>query len=309
MIKRLRVVVLLNAAAGTLEHQDATVFRGRLTSAFAERGVSAELEFLHGDRLQKGAEDAIKKAARHEIDAVVVGGGDGSIRTVASVLTGNSIPLGVLPLGTLNHFAKDLCIPLDIDGAVEVISAARARAVDVGEVNGHVFINNSSIGIYPLLVLDRERRRRVDGHAKWVAMGLAVLQLLRHFPLRRLSISTDGSTEPVRTPCLFVGNNKYDLTVSAFGKRERLDEGKLWLYVSKQQSRIALFWLACRSAFGLLDQARDLQILRVGSAEIRSRRRHLLVATDGEIETMQPPLLYRSRPAALWVFTPPTATL
>lgn len=238
-----------------------------------------------------------------------MGGGDGSIRTVASVLTGNSIPLGVLPLGTLNHFAKDLCIPLDIDGAVEVISAARARAVDVGEVNGHVFINNSSIGIYPFLVLHREQRRRVDGHAKWVAMGLAVLQLLRHFPLRRLSISTDGGTEPVRTPCLFVGNNKYDLTLSTFGKRERLDEGKLWLYVSKQQSRIALFLLACRSAFGLLDQARDLQILRVGSAEIRSRRRHLLVATDREIETMQPPLLYRSRPAALWVFTPPTATL
>lgn len=307
MTRLLKVVALVNARAGALEHQDAGTFRDRLISAFAESGVSADLEFLSGDRLQKGAEDATKKAARHEIDAVVVCGGDGSIRTVASVLTGTSVPLGILPLGTLNHFAKDLGIPSDIEGAVEVISAGRARAVDVAEVNGHVFINNSSVGIYPFLVLDRERKRRTEGRAKWVATGLAVLQMLWQFPLRRLSISTDGATESVRTSLLFVGNNKYDLALSSFGKRERLDEGELWLYVSKQQSRIALIWLACRSGFGLLDQARDLQILRVSSAEIRSRKRHLLVATDGEIETMRPPLVFRSRPGALHVLVPPEA--
>jgi diacylglycerol kinase family enzyme len=92
------------------------------------------------------------------------------------VLTGTGVPLGILPLGTLNHFAQDLDIPSDIEGAVDVISAACARQVDVAEVNGHVFINNSSIGIYPFLVLNRERRRRNEGRAKWIATGLAVLE-------------------------------------------------------------------------------------------------------------------------------------
>ena len=119
---------------------------------------------------------------RGETDAIVVGGGDGSIRTLASVLAGTDVPLGVLPLGTLNHFAKDLGIPLQVEEAAAIIAAGRTRVVDLAEVNGETFINNSSIGIYPYMVIDRERRRARHKLAKWMAMVPAFFRMLRHFP-------------------------------------------------------------------------------------------------------------------------------
>jgi diacylglycerol kinase family enzyme len=305
--KTLRVAALLNETAGTLKRQSPDTFPEALTAAFARRGVSADLEFLPSSQLGHAAERARDRAAKGEIDAVVVGGGDGTIRTVAGVLAGTDIPLGVLPLGTLNHFAKDLGLPLDLDGAVDVICAAYAQRVDVAEVNGQVFVNNSSIGIYPYMVLDRERRRSNHGQAKWIATFLAVLRTLRYLPRRRLSIRAEGWAEPCRTPCLFVGNNAYSLVGSSLGKRERLDQGEMCLYIARQGSRTALVLLALKSALGLINEAHDLRTLKVNSAEIQSRTSRLLVAMDGEVSIQRPPLHYRVRRGALRVFVPPAA--
>lgn len=302
--KPLRVAALINATAGTVERQRADALRSALASAFESRGISADLQFVPSDQLQEAAEAAHRKAASGEIDAIAVGGGDGTISTVAAVLAGTGIPLAVLPLGTMNHFAKDLGIPADLDAAVGVISAANTRPIDVAAVNGEIFVNNSSIGLYPYIVLDRDRRRSRYGQSKWIAMFWAALRILRYFPVRRLSICAEGWSEPCRTPCVFVGNNEYGLDVSSFGTRERLDTGTLCLYVARQQSRMALLWLAFRSAIGLLDRKRDLRTFKVKSADISSRRKRLLVALDGEVTVMRSPLEYRVRPAALRVFVP-----
>jgi diacylglycerol kinase family enzyme len=303
--KPLRVTALVNEMAGTVERSPDS-FRTALADAFARHGISANLEFLPSEQIREVAERARARAERGEIDGVVVGGGDGTINTVAGVLAGTGIPLGLLPLGTLNHFAKDLGIPLDLDGAVAVIGTADPRPVDVAEVNGRVFVNNSSIGIYPYMVLDRERRRAQHGQAKWVATFWAVLRTLRYLPRRRLSIRAQGWTEPCRTPCLFVGNNEYGLAGPSLGKRARLDDGELWLYVARQQSRTSLVWLALRAALGLIDQARDLRVLRVKSAEIDGRTSRLLVGIDGEVAVLRPPLRYRTHQGALRVFAPAT---
>ena len=303
----LSVVALVNETAGTVERQGPGAFPEALTSAFARHGVSARLEILPGAQIREAAERARDSALKGEIDAVVVGGGDGTISTVASALATTDIPLGVLPLGTLNHFAKDLGIPLDLDGAVEVICAGHARPVDVAEVNGQVFVNNSSIGIYPYMVLDRERRRSKHGQAKWIATFLAAFRTLRYLPRRRLSIRAEGWTEPCRTPCLFIGNNAYGLAAASLGKRERLDQGELCLYVARQGSRTALVLLALKSALGWIDEARDLRILNVTSAKIESRTSRLLVAMDGEVSVQRPPLHYRTRRGALRVFVPALA--
>ncbi|MDO8942237.1 MAG: diacylglycerol kinase family protein, partial [Desulfobacterales bacterium] len=216
---------------------------------------------------------------------------------------GKNIRLGVLPLGTLNHFARDLQIPLVIDDAIEVIAAGASRAVDVGAVNDEIFINNSSIGVYPFLVLDRERRQAHQGMSKWPAMFMACLRALRNLPIRKLRIRARDSQEAVRSPCVFIGNNRYDLEGRSFGSRQRLDAGELCLYVAKRQGRLALLWLAVKSVLGLENQ-RDLRILTLDSLEVDSRRKRLLVACDGEIRIMQTPLQYRTRPAALQVFFP-----
>lgn len=303
-MKPARVEVLLNASAGTAEKEGPDKLRATLEAAFAKHAMSARLEFLKGADLRAGAERALERVTRGELDAVVASGGDGSIRTVAGVFAGSGVPLGIIPLGTLNHFAKDLGIPISVDEAVAVIAAGETRPVDVGEVNGQIFINNSSIGIYPYLVLDRERQRRRQGLSKWPAMIVAGLRAMRHFPIRRLSIRAEGSEEPYRSPCVFVGNNKYGLTGLSLGRRERLDEGRLCLFVAKQQSAMALLGLVMRCILGLLDQDRDLKIAESTELEVGSRHRKLLVALDGEVESIRAPLHYRTRPGALRVFAP-----
>jgi len=303
--KPLRVAALLNAAAGTIQRQGKGGLRDTLTSAFSQHGILATLQFPTAGELESAAEQVLRQVSTGEIDAIVVGGGDGSIRTVASVLAGSGVPLGIIPLGTLNHFAKDLGIPLDPERAVATIAAGHVLPIDVGEANGEIFINNSSIGFYPHVVLERERRRRKHGLSKWVAMALAGLRVLWHLPVFRLSIRVEGQAEPYRSPSVLIGNNAYNLSVPAFGSRETLNEGRLYLYVAEARTRLALFWLACRCLFGNVDQQHDLRILNGLSAEISTRhRRRLLVAFDGEIRALRPPLHYRIRPQALRVFGP-----
>jgi diacylglycerol kinase family enzyme len=302
-----RIEALINAAAGTVLNQDSGSLDEGLATAFEKSGLTASIRFLPGPEILEGAKAALEKAKAGEIDAVVVGGGDGTIRTVASVFADTGISIGVLPLGTLNHFAKEVGIPSVLEEAVQIIAAGHTAAVDAGEVNGHLFVNNSSIGIYPYIVLDRERSTRIRGLQKWTALALGVLRVLRRFPVRRLNILAKGHRERCRTPCVFVGNNEYALNFSAFGKRGRLDEGVLCLYVAKTQRPLALLWLAIRSLMGSLDAAEDLEKFKVSHAEIRSRTSRLPVALDGEVRIMHPPLHYRSRPGALRVFAPQKA--
>jgi diacylglycerol kinase family enzyme len=302
-----RVIVLLNKFAGTAERLAGEQLRDALVSAFELHGTSADVELLAPAELAAAAKRACQKVTDGAFNAVVVGGGDGSVQTVANFVAGSAIPLGIIPLGTLNHFAKDLGIPLGLDAAVATIAAGHTHSVDVGELNGEIFINNSSIGIYPFLVLDRERIRRRRGLAKWTAMFLACLRTLRYFPVRRLSIRGEGWVEPVRSPCVFVGNNEYRLAIPAFGRRDRVDGGELCVYVAKQQSRLGLLWLAVRIFLGFLAQERDLRIFKLNAVEISSRRRRLLVALDGEVERIQSPLRYRIRPGDLRVLVPAAA--
>ena len=266
-----RVVALMNAGAGAFNQKLADDVRSGLAAALAQHGVTAEIRFVEGESLHGAAKRALTQAKRGEIDAVVVGGGDGSIRTVAGVLAETSVPLGVLPLGTLNHFAKDLGIPLPLKEAAATIAAGTIRIVDLADVNGETFINNSSIGIYPYMVIDRERRRARHKLAKWMAMVPAFFRMLRHFPRRRLRILAKGFARPYRTPCLFVGNNEYGMELFTFGKRDRLDAGKLWFYVVKPRNPAEFFLMVCRLCFGHLDQARDLDKLELAEAEISAK--------------------------------------
>jgi len=300
----MKAAVLLNKAAGNIVCRDGRTLSETLTAAFARHGITATLYFLSATELKARARRALQEVRIGQIDVLVVGGGDGSIASVANVFAGSEFPIGVLPLGTLNHFAKDLGIPLALEPAVALIAAGQVQSVDLGEVNGEIFVNNSSIGIYPYLVLDRQRLQDRRRMGKWTAMAFAIWRTLLHFPLRRLHIRAGGLAEPYRSPCLFIGNNEYCLTGRAAGKRERLDAGELCVYVAKRQSRLALFWLACRSLIGFMDRSRDLRAVKASHVEISSRTSRLLVALDGEVTMLRPPLHYRARPNALRVFAP-----
>jgi diacylglycerol kinase family enzyme len=214
------------------------------------------------------------------------------------------MPMGVLPLGTLNHFAKDLQIPLDLEGAVKVMAEGHIQSIDVAECNDRPFINNSSIGIYPQVVRDRDEQRMRLGRGKWFAMFIATINALRRFPLLHVRIGIGDQSVLRRTPFVFVGNNKYIMSLMSVRGRERLDEGTLSLYIANRTGRFGMLWLALRMLFGRLDQAKDFDSIYVSELWIETGKRRLHVAMDGEVENIAPPLHYRSTPGALRVFVP-----
>src|SRR6266511_603650 len=192
------VTVILNASAGVSEKE---AVRERLAEMFGSSVLDAQICVARSGR-EIG--ELACHAARQVGGIVVAGGGDGTINAVASALVGTDTPLGILPLGTLNHFAKDLKIPLDLESAARTIIARRMIRVDVGEVNGRIFLNNSSLGIYPRIVEAREEHRR-RGRGKWFALCLAALTVVGRYPLLRVRISVDGHELVRTTPIIFVG--------------------------------------------------------------------------------------------------------
>jgi diacylglycerol kinase family enzyme len=219
-------------------------------------------------------------------------------------LAHSNIPLGVLPLGTLNHFARDLGIPTSIEGAVRVIAAGQVNTIDLGRVNDRTFINNSSIGLYPQVVRTREELRMRLGRGRVLATFIAVLNALRRFPVLSVRIGIGERSVLRQTPFVFVGNNRYIMSLMSVRGRQRLDEGILSLYVTNRTGRFGMLRLALRALFGRLEQAKDFESIYLPELWIETGKRRLHVALDGEVENMSPPLHYQSVPQALKVFVP-----
>ena len=295
----MRVRAIVNRAGGTLT--GLTEEEERIVEAFRAAGIDADVRLTDSD----DTFEALKEAASAPgLDAVVAGGGDGTLSCAAGHLAGTGRPLGILPLGTLNHLARDAGIPVGIEEAAKTIAARRIREIDVAEVNGRVFVNNSSVGLYPDMVMLREQEQERLGRSKRRAMLSASLASLRHFRRHRLWISAPGLEAPIRTPLLFIGNNRYQVNLFGLGQRERLDEGELCLYAIRAKSRLHLFWAGVRGIFGKLDQQRDFITAYVTEAEIGSDRPTLTLSADGETVRMETPLRYRIRPKALKLIVP-----
>ena len=233
-MKGLRAKILINAAArGSFDE----TLRRRLSEIFTDAGATADIAIASTpDEVRKIAETA----ATDSWDLVVAGGGDGTVNLVASALIGTRKHLGVLPLGTLNHFAKDLRIPLDFEAAAQNLLSGSPLEIDVAEVNGRIFLNNSSLGLYPIIVREREKNERL-GSGKWPAFAWAAIAALRRYPFVDVRVTVEGTQLARRTPFVFVGNNHYLMERFDIGTRERLDRGELSLYITNRTGRAGLF--------------------------------------------------------------------
>jgi diacylglycerol kinase family enzyme len=215
----------------------------------------------------------------------------------------------VLPLGTFNHFAKDVGIPFDLASAVETICRGRVANVDVGRVNGRLFLNNSSLGLYPQVVRKRDQLRQRLRRGKWPAFVWAAVLVLRRFPFLRVEINVDGSVLQRRTPLVFIGNNSYELNGLNLGARARLDAGHLSVHVINRTDRLGLIALAARAMIGRLRDTRDFETLCTTHMEVTTRRSHVTVATDGEVSRFTAPLVYEVDKGALSVVVPEKAAV
>jgi diacylglycerol kinase family enzyme len=290
--------IIVNAAAGAGRAKEGLE---SLEEMFGAAGVKVRVvPFRSGADLKALAAEAAASKPR----AVIAAGGDGTINGVASALVGTDVPLGVLPLGTLNHFAKDAGIPTDPAEAVRTIVEGHVGAVDVGEVNGVVFLNNSSLGLYPTIVRNRENQQRRLGRGKWPALLWATWTVLRRRPFLKVRLCLDDVKSESITSFVFIGNNVYTMEGFSIGERERLDQGRLSIYMSQRRSRSRLLMLAFRALFGRLHQAKDFEALTAQSVTIETPHRRLHVATDGEVNLFDTPLEYVVRPRALRVLIP-----
>ncbi len=299
-----RVAIVLNAGSGD---GSAEAAQALIEPLFHDAGQHVQITLTHsGDDLRR----ALDAAIADKVDVVVAGGGDGTVNTVANAIVAHDIALGVLPLGTLNHFARDLGVPVDMREAAAVIIAGHNIRIDAGVVNGRIFLNNSSVGLYPRIVQLRERYR-ARGLEKWIVAAWATLQVTRKPRALRMKLGVDGHAAVQTTPLIFIGNNEYRMAGFDAASRASLAEGQLALYVVQGDGRWALLRLVWRILVGTATDTGALVMSTATSASIDlpfdSLITELPVAVDGEVTTLTLPLRYAIRPGALRVMVPAPA--
>jgi YegS/Rv2252/BmrU family lipid kinase len=290
------IEVIINKGSGTAGEDAAQ----RLAEIFRLKRIDVRIS-LASDGTEVRA--FTQQALRREAQTIVAAGGDGTINAVASLLLNTERQLGVIPLGTFNHFAKDLGVPLELSTAVETILTGQAIKIDVGQVNEHIFLNNSGLGLYPSFVRQREGQQR-RGYRKWFAFVRAMFAVLRRYPFLDVRLSVEGKELQMRTPFVFIGNNEYQIEGLNLGERSCLNAGKLSLYVARQVGRGGLLRMALSALFGRLRKTEDIIALCTTELWVETRRKRAHVSTDGEVTTLTLPLHYRILPAALQVIVP-----
>ena len=289
------VPVFVNAGGGTAAARGDKL-EDEVRAAFADAGLAIDLHLVDGARMPQ----AVKAAAQSPL--IVVGGGDGTLGCAAqAILDHGSAALGILPLGTRNHLARELGIPMDVAEAARIIAAGHRRRIDLARVNGRVFVNNASIGLYPLMVRERDRRDA----PKWLAALPAARVALKRLPHHRLHIRMPGEANQVITPMLFVGNNRYELEAGRVGKRAALDGGTLSVFAVARRGRLALLAFALRALAGRADPERDFAAIgEADRLEVSGGSHRIDIALDGEVARLAMPLRFRALPGALTVIAP-----
>ena len=295
--RRMTVEVLINPGGGSADAER----REQLCAALKAAGIDARLVDVEGGKLEAHA----RKIARRGDPLLVAAGGDGTMSAVAGALAGSKTALGIMPMGTLNHLARDLGISFDLNEAAQVLAAGKRRAIDLAEVNGRTFVNNSAIGLYPLMVVDRDSQQKRLGRSKRLAMLVASLRTLFNFHDQRLTLRVnDDKQGRLDTPLLFVGNNQYSVAFPAAGQREALDDGQLCVLLMRKKGAPGLVAASARAFAGLIRDDDMIRLDDVRTLEVGSRLKRLTVSLDGETCTLETPLEYRIRPGALTVVAP-----
>ncbi len=238
------------------------------------------------------------------VGVVVAAGGDGTLNAVASKLMGTDIPMGILPLGTFNYVARVLNIPLDLLDAAKTISEGQPRSVHVAQLNQHIYLNNASLGLYPLFIQKREQFNKHFGRFPLHAYTSALDVLIRDRKELKLEVEVDGQRYPVKTPLIFFGNNQLQLAEMKLRIAKAAEAGKVAGVVVAKSDKRTLFKTLWQLIKGNLDQASDVYSFAADEVIVHSKRNKLTVAVDGEIVTMTPPLKITVRKHALNIMVP-----
>jgi diacylglycerol kinase family enzyme len=237
----------------------------------------------------------------------VAAGGDGTINTVANAVLGSGCPFGVLPQGTFNYFGRDNAISQDSEIAARVLLGGLVSPVQVGKVNGRLFLVNASVGLYPQILEDREIWKQQLGRSRFVAFLSGMATLLKWRRQLQLRIELAGQAVSLRTPTLFVGNNRLQLERAGIDGQhaESVAQGQLAAVAVRPIGTLALFGLLARGVLGRLGEAEHIQSFSFKRLTVAPRgMKRIKVATDGEIVWMQTPLVFEVAPEPLLLLVP-----
>ncbi|CAA7623601.1 Sphingosine kinase and enzyme related to eukaryotic diacylglycerol kinase [Candidatus Terasakiella magnetica] len=296
----MRLALVINRSAGSFRRLplDSTV--PAIAVALGAAGHVIETHVVGRRDLARTLSHLASGAAG--IDAVVVGGGDGTILTAILAGLGQSLPLGILPLGTLNLFARDLGLDTDPLEAARQLAGAQPASIDLAEVNGLPFAIWASLGMHPWVVRRRDHLQR-DGMRKWLAMLVAAMRAFRRYPMVEATLSTAEGSRTISTPMLFITNNAWKEEVPPLS-REALDTGQLVIHVAACSSRLSLLWLILEAALGHWRHSKRLQTLTATEVRVTSRKHRMMVSLDGEVTVLHSPLVFKVKPKALQVLMP-----
>lgn len=238
------------------------------------------------------------------VGVVVAAGGDGTLNAVASKLVGTEIPMGILPLGTFNYVARVLNIPLDLLEAAQVIGTGKRQSVHVAQLNQYIYLNNASLGLYPLFIQKREFLNQHLGRFPLHAYTSALDVMIRDRKELKLEVEVDGVHYPVKTPLVFFGNNQLQLSEMKLRIADAAKQGKVAGVVLAKSDKRTLFKTLWQLIKGNLEQASDVYSFAADEVIVHSKRKKLTVAVDGEIVNITPPLKITVRKHALTIMVP-----
>jgi diacylglycerol kinase family enzyme len=295
-----RFYVVINPNSGTV------LATGITAEVLEEHFAAAGLEAIVDADSETPFAERIERAVNADVDVVVAAGGDGTITALAGALAGTDKTLAILPLGTVNALAKDLGLPMDVPEAIAMLRSAQVRKIDVGEVNGRVYLHKVVIGVIPSLAAAREHiRGQGTWSSKFAFMRFLVHRLLRS---RRMALAIepeDGESHIVRVKAVAVACNSYDQGLGKIFSRENLQGGELYIYTLSTLTIADFVRLSAGMVLGNWQESEALNIETSKAVTIRTRKKLVKVMFDGEVESLHTPLEFRIRPAALSVLVPP----
>lgn len=256
--------------------------------------------------------DEMTQAARHAIEAgarrIAVAGGDGTVSAVAAAVARTDVELAVIPAGTFNHFARDNGIPTDLRAACALATTGRVIDADVAWVNGRLFLNTSSVGVYANFVRVRERLEPKLGY--WGSAIVALIRTLVRVKPFNLWFETADLQRPYVTPLVFIGLGARELKLPTLGNRVEHGERGLHVLIVRGRTRarlVALAFAAAARGTRAVSRTPHLDGFMVDHCTIEQK--HSTVAVDGEIVTLESPLHYEFGRGALKLVVPATATI
>jgi diacylglycerol kinase family enzyme len=294
----MKISLVLNRDAGTLRTLDADKTGAEIAATFRDAGHDVTVQVAAGS----DAVATIRKAAK-ESEAIVVGGGDGTISTAASIAAETGVALGVLPLGTMNFFARSLAVPQDMKTAATALATGEVRAVDIANVNGRHFIHTLALGLHPTMVEEREKLEYGSRVGKMIGSARAFVRVVRHPRRFFVSIENEGATIEQRTAGVVISNNP--LGKGHLPYADRLDAGVLGVYVTTARGILQLAQVVAAAAFGAAEDSPLVAYVSTSSATVRLGRHESVPTTlDGELVRLQGPLQVKIVAGGLKVLAP-----